>query len=429
MGKKIKTICKVTAVFCIAVVTLTGCNMKKLIPTIVGNKTQSEKDYLNHSYMSLDATDNNDFSSYKLLDGDLNKDVFLTGQISGIKANVDLELKFLKDLNEKAGVRYYLQEIPYSSASKVNQYLETGNEKILDEAFASAKGGVLWTKEQYNKWKKIYNFNKSLPNNKKIIVIGIDIEQNPISAINYMISLLPNEAPPVKINSAIKELKNAVNTSQSSMTAFKAFGTNLKNSINDNKDDYNLYLKDKMFDFEMVSNNLLKTIEVFSSKDNNEYNKIRGKKMYENFVFIYNNMPNKGKVYGQVTINNVFQKNHKGVDYFASLLNSADSPVKNKLLSIMYIYKGCDRTVISQNRTYNSRAITTYSTENEQIDPFIKDDLTLIKLNGEGSPFKSDLIWPDSTFFPGTRVGNEVTTDYYQYVVVIKNSPAELPLE
>lgn len=427
MGKRIKALCKVTAIFCLTAVTLTGCNLSKLMPTANQNKTLSEKDYLNQNYISLDASDNNDFSSFKLLDGDLNKDIFLTGQISGVKANSDLDLKFLKYFKEKAGVKYYLQEIPYSYARVVDEYLATGNEKILDELYANTKGSVLWSKEQYNKWKKLYEFNKSLPNNEKIMLIGIDIEQQPINAIKYMISLLPNEAPPIKINGAINELKNSANISTKSINTFKDLCTSIKKSIDENRDEYNLYLKDKLFDFEMVNNNGLKTIEAYSSKDIDEYNKVRGQKLYENFVYIYSKMPNKGKIYGQVTTYNMFQKTHKGVDYFATLVNSKDSPVKSKILSIMYIYKTCDRLIIGQNGVYTSRMLTNYSSDNAQLDPLIKDDLTLIKLNGDGSPFKKDLLWPDSTFYPGTRVANEVTTDYYQYIVVIKNSPAELP--
>lgn len=429
MVKKIKVMFRIAVVLCIALVMLTGCNSTKVKPTSNENKVNSDKEYLEHNYMPLAMDDNNDVASLKLLDGDLNKELFLTGQIYGVKANTDLELKFLKYLNEKADVKYYLQEIPYSSSISINEYIKTGDEKILQELFSAAKGGVLWSKEEYAKWKMVYEFNKSLPSNKKITVLGIDIEQNPITAFKYMKSMLPQDAPNPKIDGAIKELKDAVNISIDNGNAIKAFSERLKNSINENRDVYKLYLRDKAFDFEMINNNVLNAVDVFSSKDANEYNKTRGKKMYENFKYIYSNMPQKGKIYGQVFIYNMFLKSHKGIDYFATLLNGSDSPVKDKLVSVMYTYKNCDYMVMGQNGAYTSRPISNYRTDNNSLDSIIKDNIALVKLNGEDSPFAKDLLWIESTFYPGTRSGNEVTTDYYQYVVIIKNSPAQTPLD
>lgn len=429
MVKKIKVVFRIAVVLCIALVMLTGCNSTKVKPTSNKNKVNSDKEYLEHNYMPLAMDDNNDVASLKLLDGDLNKELFLTGQIYGVKANTDLELKFLKYLNEKADVKYYLQEIPYSSSISINEYIKTGDEKILQELFSAAKGGVLWSKEEYAKWKKVYEFNKSLPSNKKITVLSIDIEQNPIAAFKYMKSMLPQDAPSPKIDGAIKELKDAVNISIDNGNAIKAFSERLKNSINENRYVYKLYLRDKAFDFEMINNNVLNAVDVFSSKDANEYNKTRGKKMYENFKYIYSNMPQKGKIYGQVFIYNMFLKSHKGIDYFATLLNGSDSPVKDKLVAVMYTYKNCDYMVMGQNGAYTSRPISNYRTDNNSLDSIIKDNIALVKLNGEDSPFAKDLLWIESTFYPGTRSGNEVTTDYYQYVVIIKNSPAQTPLD
>lgn len=434
MQRKLQLICKAILITCITMGSLIGCNKTPTVkPVSSESKEEATKNFLNSNYSNLNIMDDKDYSSFRLLNTDLKNDVFLMGNLIGTKTSEDLGFKFLKYFKENAGVRYYIQEAPYSLTARLNEYLSSGDERILNDIFKLVKGTMMWNKSEYDKWKKIYEYNKSLPKNEQIIVIGIDAEYDSGGAIKFMHSLIPESTAPNKIEPIIKELNNLYVNPNTMEKAKKDFCTNLKQSITENRDIYNGYFGDKLFDLELVNDNILAGFDFSSaySKSANEYNTVRSKNMYENFKKIYARVQNTGKFYWEFQSNPayIFQKSHKGVDYLGSLINSESSPVKGKVLSIMSIYKNCDSMYQGQNGKYSRTTVTNYAAFDNPLDSFIETDNTLFKLNGDNSPFEKDLIWPDNYFDPGTRQGNEVTTDYYQYIVVIKNSKATEPLE
>lgn len=415
---------------------LTGCNKTSPgKPASTETKEVPIKDFLDKNYSSLDIDDDKNYSSFSLLNSDLNSNqLFLLGGFTGTKTNEGLRLKILKYFKENAGVRYYIQDIPYSFSSILNEYLSTGDEKILDDLFKSVKGTILWSKANYDNCKKLYEYNKSLPKNEQIIVIGIDAEYGSETVFKFMNSLIPGTSAPSKIEPVIKELNNLYANPTNNVKIIKDFSTNLKKSIDENTDVYKEYFGDKFFDFKLTSDNILAGFEIEStySKGENEFNKVRNKTFYENFKKIYSQIQNTGKFYGEFETNpgSVFQKTHKNIDYFGALVNGESSPVKGKVLSIMSIYKNCDFMILqNSNGKYSRRTITNYASIDNPLDPFIEADVTLLRLKGEGSPFEKDLIWTDNYYDPGTRQGDETTTDYYQYITVIKNSKAVEPLE
>jgi len=52
------------------------------------------------------------------------------------------------------------------------------------------KGTYFWTKENYEHWKNVRTLWESLPEEEKFSLIGIDIEHQPILALQYLESLL-----------------------------------------------------------------------------------------------------------------------------------------------------------------------------------------------------------------------------------------------
>lgn len=427
--------CTVVLIICVIIASLTGCNKTLSVKPVSGEISEvSIKNYLDKNYSSLNVSDDKNYSSFSLLNNELNNNqVFLLGSIAGTKTNEDIGTKLLKYFKESAGVRYYIQDIPYSLAGLLNEYLASGDDKILDDTFKSVKGTMLWNKADYDKWKKIYEYNKSLSKNEKIIVIGIDAEFGGGTVFKFMHSFVPNTAAPSKIQPVMKELNDLYTSPTNNDKTIKDFSTDLKKSIDENTDVYKGYFGDSFFDLEFINDNILAGFEIANaySKGENEFNKVRNKILYDNFKKLYSRIQNTGKFYGELQSNpgEIFQKTHKNIDYFGALINSKDSPVKGKILSIMPLYKNCDFMVQTQNGKYSRRTISNYASIDNPLDPFIDDDITLFRLKGDASPFQKDLIWPDNYFDPGTRRGSETTTDYYQYAVVIKNSKAVESLE
>ena len=107
----------------------------------------------NHKLIEIEE---NSFESLSILDGELDgREIFLAGENHGVKANGKLRMKFLKYFKEKTNFKYYLCELPYSLTATLNRYLETGDEKILEDAYIILKGTDAWNKDEYNHWREL----------------------------------------------------------------------------------------------------------------------------------------------------------------------------------------------------------------------------------------------------------------------------------
>ncbi|OUJ74050.1 TraB/GumN family protein [Hymenobacter crusticola] len=101
--------------------------------------------------------------------------IFLLGESHGTAAPQDLDFALLKHLNAKVGLRNYIAEIDPSQAYYFNQYLQTGDERNLRVAFQPWLNTAQWGNVGfYNKLKRIYALNESLPDSAKIRFIGLD---------------------------------------------------------------------------------------------------------------------------------------------------------------------------------------------------------------------------------------------------------------
>ena len=298
-----------------------------------------------------------------IIDNDLKDyEIFLIGENHGVKANVELKMKFLKYFKKKINFKYYICELPFSMTYFLNRYLETGNDALLKDIYKYIKGTYAWNKDEYDYWRDLYKYNKTLPRDDKIILIGIDIEHQPKNAFRFMEYCLNN----------------------------------------------GYYSK-----FEHVNNNLLNMLEVYHS---NNFNGIRDQKLYENFLSISSHLP-KGKYFGQIGLSHVFQRAFPYVNWFASFLRNEISPFKGKVLSVAYAYQNCKYLYPTKRKNYVSH-INTLDLSMVEFKNFINSKYAIFKLNQKDSPFDEKLIWPLNHKFPE----NGVTTDYFQYLVVIKDS-------
>ena len=322
------------------------------------------KKYLkeNHSVISLEKEHMDDLS---LMDNDLiDHDIFLVGENHGVKSNVKLKMRFLKYFKEKTNFKYYIYELPFSMTYFLNKYLETGNVNILNDIYEPIKGTYAWNKDEYHYWRDLYKYNKLLPKDDRITLIGIDIEHQPANAFNFMEYCLDN----------------------------------------------GYYSK-----FKHVNYNLLNMMEVYNS---NNFNDTRDKKMYENFLSISSNLP-KGKYFGQIGLSHVFQRDFPYVNWFASFLNREGSTFRGKILSLAFAYKNCKYLNPTETRNYISD-INTLDLSITEFKNFIKSMNTIFKLNQEDSHFNEKLICPLKHKYPE----DGVTTDYFQYLLVIRDSEA-----
>lgn len=363
----------------------------------------------------------NNFSekNFELLNECIGKnDIFLAGESHAIKTNYDLKLSLLIYYNRAAGVNYLLVELGYGTSGLINRYLETGNEEILDYIYKNIKGAYECNIESYDFWKKLRTYNLTLPPEKRIKAIGIDMERPMDISLKYLQSLIPDYNAPTIITERDQSLKTSLNNVQNlEIDDVKKILESLRADIENNKNTYIQYLGINYFDFTYIIDNILNTIHGVA--DESKEFEIREQYMFENFVKIYNHFP-KGKYFGQFGLEHVLQGEYESYigkfERFAKRLsNSNGSPVKDKVTSIAYEYKDCYR--MEGNRELPAEC-NFYDTD--ILDKYAKEELSIFKLDGKHSPFKNRLV-----FIKGTDTGT--TTDYFQYIILIKNSRGATP--
>ncbi|NLK44123.1 MAG: erythromycin esterase family protein, partial [Tissierellia bacterium] len=247
------------------------------------DKEKIVEEYLLDNYSIVNLENENEFGDLSILDSDLEgKEIFFTGEYHGIKDNVKLRMKFLKYFKEKTDFKYYLCELSYSDAYIINKYLDTGDLKVLEELYKSLKGTYEWNKDNYNHWKDLYEYNKTLPQNKKIQVVGVDIEHQIDIGYRYLVGVLPEKEVPDEIKEKIEgilDLFNDVNNFYNGLAV--EHSRQLLKDMEEKENIYREYLGDNFNGFKLVNLNILNT-DVAYNKNGNQYewNNTRDKMIY-----------------------------------------------------------------------------------------------------------------------------------------------------
>lgn len=345
-----------------------------------------------------------------ILDSDLDGNVlFLLGENHGVHANVDLKMKFLEYFKRKINFKYYLSELPYSMTCFLNEYLENGDEGILKDIYKALKGTDAWNMDEYKHWRQLYKFNNKLAKVDRISIVGIDIEHQPKNAFKYIGHVTKDKKGLENINRYV-ELSQADGISDEGL---EEISRDIRRDLEENKELYKDEIREEYFKIRHISNNLLNRFEVYSS---NNFNGVRDEKMYENFLSISKYLK-EDKYFGQIGLSHIFQRGFPYENWFGAFLSEEGSKFKNKIVSIAYAYTDSKYLYPTRRRNYIS-SIDTLDLSVIGSESFRDNKYSLIKLNGEDSPFDKSLIWPLSHKFPEEGV----TTDYFQYLLIINGS-------
>lgn len=410
----------------VLIITLIGCNNENTEQAVT-SEDELIKEYLQKNYSEIDLKDENEFKDLEIMDSDLKgKEIFFTAEMHGVKANAELEMKFLKYFKEKADFKYYLLENSYSNAHFINKYLDTGDIQILEEMYEPLKGTFAWNKDGYNHWKKLYEYNKSLPKSKKIKVIGVDIEHSTANAYKFLLDVLPKKEIPEQIKESVENIQNTFDKIDSPRDK-RAFETSLKlqKDIIKKESIYKEYLDENFSEFKLVNKNIIYSFEAYEHQDNQiNWNNTRDKMIYENFKCIQQELP-KGKYYGQWGMSHTYQNPHNDVKWFASYLNEEDSLFKDEILTIVYNYDDCNQMLPLKGGSYDNNDFSFIFPEIKETNNLIDNDFNIYKLNSDGTPFSDIKMSPD---FNNDKL-EESMLEFFQYIVAIRNSKATEPLK
>lgn len=383
-------------------------------------------DYLMLNYSQIKINNNNQINDLEILDKDIiDKEIFLTGEVHGIKTNLELQMKFLKYFKYKTDFKYYLLEQSYSSAYFLNKYLETGDINILKDIFKELKGSYSWNKDSYKFWIDLYEYNNTLSEDQKIVIVGLDIELQPTTAYMYLATVIPENDAPEQIREMIDRIIITANRlDKIDFASIYGITKKIKKDIEINEKIYREYLGENYFGFKLVVKNILNYEEASKNKRNQvDWNNLRDSMIYENFEIVNRRLP-KGKYFGQWGVNHLFQSKEKDIKWFASRLNDENSAFKDKILSIAYNYENCSQMGKMGDQQYIINNINFTFPYIKVSNDIIGGNLNIYKLNGEYSPFFN--IPMNHTF--SQKLLEKPVTDFIQYVVYVKDSGPTEPL-
>lgn len=365
-----------------------------------------EKEYLRKNNEVINLKNIDDFSGLEILEKDLkDKKIIFTGENHTLTKDDLFQIKMLKYLHKEIGVNYYLGEFSSTDAYFLNKYLETGDEAILRKSFNHNKGTACYNVDDFNFFKQLYEYNKTIPNEKdRIKVVGIDIEHSGISSHDYIYEIIrTRKSMPADLESLLESLK---------VRDLKAIEIKNKKVIEDVSKNEELYKEmfGKNFeDFNYVLNNIKAMCDSYADMES-DFDNVRDKYIYENFKYIDSKLKD-AKYFGQWGGAHVQKStvdfSGKDTDFIASLLNKNEN-YKGKILSIQYGYYNIQKGICSIDTNLFNEFLTT------------KDDAILFKLNSKNSPFNERYI--SLLQYEMSSKKKLTTTDYFDYFLMIKGS-------
>lgn len=282
-------------------------------------------------------------------------DVFITGENhTYLKSNARLWVKMIKYLHQQAGVRNVLIEYGYSSGWLINRYIQTGDSSLFEVLKAYS------FKELAYAYKDMMEYNKTLPEDKKLYFTGIDLERGVYSACKVLSLMIPKDKNiPDSIELHIESLLSLVTYNDNKIFNENEDGTDYFNSYSSNgtlekivanfrnrTDDYRQFLGSNFQEFEKVIKGLEDVQTWTSYEDDNATHQFiyREKYMYDRYLEEYKSKG--GKFFGQFgrchSATSIQEENSCNWYNFKSLAHriqsAKDLGVRQKVFSIGILY-------------------------------------------------------------------------------------------
>lgn len=397
-------------VITLMIVTFVGCS---------ANKSDKEdlvafNDYMNATYHRLNISSfDEDINACK--ESIQDKKVFLLGENHAVHNNYELWFELLKYLNQKEGVTRILIEGSQSVAYRLNQYLKNGDSEIVKLCFENMSGTYYGNKDEIDYWKKIYDFNQSLPESNKLEVVGIDVEFQKSNAYSALKDIIKNhDSYPDSIKNELEDVI-ALADKISETIDDGSMVENLLNSLKEKRKDYEEVFGKDSFVFLQIVKNIRNANEIMKIQGNNvEFNQARDKIMLENFKTYEEKVPDK-KYFGKFGGLHVVKSEQEQYKSLAMLLNSEYKPFEDKVWSCNIFYYQCKSFEPQRKKEI---VINSMNEDSLYMKHFLgkQEKLAIYLLPKENSPF-------DSKSIRGWNL-----PEMYDAVIFMKDSPQSNPL-
>lgn len=443
MNYKIKKEIIITLAFVIGFILLIG-GMYISLPA-------NEKSYIGKNSSNIDFTNYEDYSALEIFDDSVkDKKIVLTNEEIGIKENAQIQYKFISYLMDTWKLKYFLVDVGYAEAAIINEYLQTGDEALLESYNNSSMGYAFIGDSKQEMLKKLYLKNSQLPDNKKLNIMGIGINESFQSVDLYFkriisrnpdltdkqIENINNILENLKSEEIITNISNDEELEKRNKIILKHID-NFYSDINANEEEYKEALNNDLNNIKIVLDNIKNLQEIMKTYHQDDSNNTNGNEKYSQYLYdnlnsFYKDM-NMKRCY--IHVYQIYSYQHKILDVdFLGAKIAKDKKFKEKVLGINVIYQkgkfNFDNTQIQIN---TAREDLNTLLEEIKLD---KEDM-VIDLNNSRSPYKRKFTpiyfpFPDDILYSQEDVAGEevggiigkkpgVTTDYFQGVIIIKN--------
>lgn len=391
----------------------------------------------------------------------LRHDLYFFGFIHGAATPQEVDFAMLKSLHEQARLKYYAPEVDPAMAYFLNQYLISGDESLLKtlvkhyQKRVPQDAGIEWLE----KWQKIRELNLRTPKDQRIKVLGTDF---PISAnltLAYVATFLPKQKTGNPTIDSLQHFSKLSYLERPMIWSGKP--------IQDSGKPWSDYFPDPARDFfdrlfDYIQENpkeastafgqnwkevkrLIEEVDRESREDvifegfQREVIPLlkKGEKVYANFGYFH---IQQGRVNGGESVacklRNSLDKNLSMVSIQGLLAKSRVFKEKKYKKAPEVVIKDLTFTGMAYNGFKHSRSWDGDSFFERAkgigiLKKNAKSDVIMIDLTKNNSPFKqSDFL---ASFSRGGKKWKleegKNTTDYFQYVIYIQNSPGICPLE
>ncbi len=344
--------------------------------------------------------------------------VFLVGESHGAAFNQGLQTALVEFMVKEGQVRHLLLELSPSLVGFLREYVRTGDEALLQLAFAQVQGTYFFTQENYAHWQSIRALQEELPPGEELRLIGLDVEHQPLMALRYLQHLL-SKVPEESWSSTKLAQINQVLTGELRLDYAEAVLFTEHLLLELETAQLQEALGELWGEFELVLSSLLAGLQL-QSVSGPAWNNGRDAAMYHNLLKQIS-LDGGEKYFGQWGVNHVFQGQQMGVDWLAARLAGTEG-FAGSVFSLVLIYSAGEH--LSQDGLQVLPLDTYRSTAVPLLADLAGKEPLLVKLDGLESPFSRNQLWPLKEAVPLSGV----TTDYFQYILLVPGAGASTPL-
>lgn len=308
-----------------------------------------------------------------LLDSLVGTKMILAGELHYFENNYQLKLEFIKYLHERKKINDVIIEYPVSYQRLYTRFLShTSNRLLTNLNYLSL--------DSTNEKKfilRLDEYNKTLPDLEKIKIHCVDVEKNSLFAFEALYQTFPKKEIPKELLKAYSLLKQADKRMKIKPRKDKQLIDFLIKDFDKSKEKYEGFLLENATTYKSILEGL--RIGLLSDINSKDFLIERENFIYKNIISIMNS--NKSMTaFAQLGLahcslmkdDTVFSEfPFESIAY--KLQNNFDSPVKNKVFSMMQYYTNYDNEKY-QNCFLDSSKATIVSRSPKQISLFYRSN-------------------------------------------------------